>query len=433
VKAHSELNVTYKHSSEQRAIPLPATMIQDLSKSIAETGRGFELRLYSGWPFPNRSGRSLDAFSQEAIRYFESNPDGELSREETRNGAPVVRVAIPDKLVAESCVTCHNTHPESPKKDWRLGQVRGVLEVIRPIGDELAANRAASFRIATLGIVVIVMVCGLIGWFIRQWISRPIQSAVAGLNEAAEEGEAAAAQIAKASQALAAGATEQAASIEETSASTTEIAGTTARNVDVAGTASKLIGECHLQVGEASRALDQTIEAMAEITQSSSDVSRIIRTIDEIAFQTNILALNASVEAARAGEAGLGFAVVADEVRNLAIRAADAARDTTSRIEASLANAGKGQERVKMVADSFGGLRRNFERVKELVDQVNTASGEQSRGLDQIARAIQQMEQLTQDTAASAEECAAAAQSVEGRNRTARELVAGLQQSIQGA
>jgi methyl-accepting chemotaxis protein len=149
-------------------------------------------------------------------------------------------------------------------------------------------------------------------------------------------------------------------------------------------------------------------EKMKEIDASSNKIAHIIKVIDEIAFQTNILALNAAVEAARAGEAGLGFAVVADEVRNLAQRSAEAAKNTADLIEASIETSRDGNSRLQQMASAISDVTGNSARIKALVDDVNTGSQEQARGMDQIARAIGEVERVTQQNAASAQESASA-------------------------
>jgi methyl-accepting chemotaxis protein/methyl-accepting chemotaxis protein-1 (serine sensor receptor) len=165
------------------------------------------------------------------------------------------------------------------------------------------------------------------------------------------------------------------------------------------------------------------VEQMGEIGNSSNKIARIIKVIDEISFQTNILALNAAVEAARAGEAGLGFAVVADEVRNLAQRCAQAARDTAGLIEDSISTSRDGNARLDQMAESVRAMTENSTRVKSLVDEVNLGSQEQARGMDQISRVVLQMEQVTQKTAASAQEGVSAGTELNGHADSLRELV----------
>jgi len=149
---------------------------------------------------------------------------------------------------------------------------------------------------------------------------------------------------------------------------------------------------------------------MKQINDSSGKISKIIKVIDEIAFQTNILALNAAVEAARAGEAGMGFAVVADEVRNLAQRSAQAAKDTAALIEESIATSNEGSTQLQRVADVVGSITEAANKVKVLVDEVNIGSQEQAKGIEEIARALTEMDKVTQGTAASAEQSASASQ-----------------------
>jgi methyl-accepting chemotaxis protein/methyl-accepting chemotaxis protein-1 (serine sensor receptor) len=221
---------------------------------------------------------------------------------------------------------------------------------------------------------------------------------------------AASGQVASASQSLAQGTSEQAATLEETSSSTTEITAITHKNAENTRTVASLMNETAQLVGGANRSLEEMVRSMNEISSSSDKISKIIRVIDEIAFQTNILALNAAVEAARAGEAGMGFAVVADEVRNLAHRSAQAAKDTAALIEESIGNSGEGGRKLDQVATSIQQITGSSTQVKTLVDEINVGSHEQSRGIDQIATAVGQMEQVTQRSAANAEESAAASQ-----------------------
>jgi methyl-accepting chemotaxis protein len=207
---------------------------------------------------------------------------------------------------------------------------------------------------------------------------------------------------------LASTATMQAASIQETSASSEEIASMTKQN---AGNSSEAAGKMDLaaqQIADANQRLEHLVASMAAITASSDKVSRIIRTIDEIAFQTNILALNAAVEAARGGEAGLGFAVVADEVRGLARRCAGAASDTTALIADSLGKTRAGKGDVDSVASTISSLTGSASAAKTLIDEIRVASDEQARGIQQISQALAQMQNETQKIADAAEQTAQA-------------------------
>lgn len=228
--------------------------------------------------------------------------------------------------------------------------------------------------------------------------------------EGTEQVFSAAKQVSSASQSLAQGASEQAASLEETSASSAEITSMTRKNAENSQSAADYMTQVDSRVGQANHALEQMIGSMKDINAASDKIARIIKVIDEIAFQTNILALNAAVEAARAGEAGKGFAVVADEVRNLAQRSAQAAKDTAAMIEESISKSNSGSAKLTEVAEAIKSITESAVKVKTLVDEVNLGSQEQARGIEQIAKAISQMEQVTQKTAAHAEEGAAASQ-----------------------
>jgi methyl-accepting chemotaxis protein len=175
------------------------------------------------------------------------------------------------------------------------------------------------------------------------------------------------------------------------------------------------------------------VASMSSIKSSSERVAKINKTIDEIAFQTNILALNAAVEAARAGEAGKGFAVVADEVRNLAQRAATAAKDTAALIEESIVNSNQGAQKLELVSSAILGITEGAQRVRQLVTEVNEAGKQQVQGIQQVSTAIQQVSTVTQTNASSAEESAAAAEELNAQSLTVRELVNKLRQMVDGA
>src|SRR5262245_62189756 len=171
---------------------------------------------------------------------------------------------------------------------------------------------------------------------------------------------------------------------------------------------------------------------MTAIRESRKKVAKIIKVIDEIAFHTNILALNAAVEAARAGEAGMGFAVVAGEVRNLAQRSAQAAKDTASLLEESIARSQEGAGRVEQVASSIAAITENVARVKGMVEEVRQASRQQSQGIDQVTQAIAQMESVTQTTAATAEESAAASEELNAQAEQSMAAVRRLEVLVNG-
>jgi hypothetical protein len=267
---------------------------------------------------------------------------------------------------------------------------------------------------------------------IRGAVVRPIRSVATQLERSASEVTSAAASVAGSALSLSNGATEQAASLEETSASMEEMASMTRQNAENTERAATRMAEAERSVSDANGALGDMVTSMTAIKQSSDKVARIIKTIDEIAFQTNILALNAAVEAARAGEAGMGFAVVADEVRALAQRSAQAARDTAELIETSMQRSNDGQARMVQVTAAMQAITASTGEVKTLIDQVSNASRQQAQGIDQVSRAIAQMERVTHATAATAAESAAASDELKQQAAASKTLVARLAGLVDG-
>ncbi|PTX96513.1 methyl-accepting chemotaxis protein [Opitutus sp. ER46] len=243
------------------------------------------------------------------------------------------------------------------------------------------------------------------------------------LHAGAAQTTSAAGEVATASQSLATGSTQQAASLEETSASLEEISSMTKRNAENAQKAKDLAGTARQAADTGVADMSAMKTAMDGIKSSSDEIAKIIKTIDEIAFQTNILALNAAVEAARAGEAGAGFAVVAEEVRNLAQRSAHAARETAQKIEGAIHRTTQGVEISNKVAVSLEEIATRSRQVDELVVEIATASLEQDQGITQVTGAVAQMDHVTQSNAASAEESASAAEELSAQAKAMEDNV----------
>ena len=230
-------------------------------------------------------------------------------------------------------------------------------------------------------------------------------------------------QIADGAQSLAQGTTEQAASIEELSASVAEIADSTKENATIANKTSQLSETIRENAEKGSRQMDEMITAVGEINEASKNISKIIKTIDDIAFQTNILALNAAVEAARAGQHGKGFAVVAEEVRNLASKSAEAAKDTGDLIQNAMEKAELGVRIAGETAESLKGIVAGINESSKLMVEIAGASEQQSLGISQINIGIEQVAQVVQQNSATAEESAAASEEMSGQSDMLQQYV----------
>ncbi len=439
VKRYSDIKPAIQHDPDTATIPLPATMIHDLSQLYKK--EGLDMNLYSAFPFPNRSSRQLDQFQQDAWEFFQKNPDKTFSRTETVNGQPYVRVAMADKLVAQACVSCHNTHPDTPKNDWQLNDVRGVLEIGTPITEQselagMMANKISLFLMAALSIIAI-----LFFFLCRKMVSEKFktlfsvtQSISEGKlnNRIDDKGEDELGQLLSAlnkmqtrlsqtmgdiadnaasitgasneinttAQSLSQSASEQAAGVEQTSASIEQMSASIAQNNENANVTENIATDSAQAAQEGGSAVTETVVAMKQIADK-------IGIIEDIAYQTNILALNASIEAARAGSHGRGFAVVAAEVRKLAERSQQAASEISGLTSSSVDVAEKAGVLLEEIVP-------NISKTADLVQEISAASDEQTQGAQQITQAMTQLDQITQQNAAASEELAATAGEMHG-------------------
>ena len=288
-------------------------------------------------------------------------------------------------------------------------------------------------NIVIVGCSVFAVITGcFIGAVIVRSLGKALSQLANALDEGANQVASAASQVSSASQSLAEGASEQASSLEETSASLEEMSSMTKRNADNAESAKTLSGQTRAAADTGASDMQEMSQAMSEVKAASDNIAKIIKTIDEIAFQTNILALNAAVEAARAGEAGMGFAVVADEVRNLAQRSALAAKETAEKIENSIQKSNRGAQISEKVTTSLQQIVLKARQVDELVAEIAIASKEQAQGITQVNTAVSQMDKVTQSNAANAEESASASEELSAQAMVLKDSVAELSQLVGG-
>ena len=454
------VHIQHDYKGKNDAIPVPATLIRALADSD-KSGNG--LRLYSRQPFAFRKGDEtrLDPFEAEALAWLEKNPGGTFHRIERRDGAPVMRLAKADVMVSETCTTCHNSHPDSPKRDWKVGDVRGALAVSIPIG-AMESQIVGRFGTAALLLAACVAIGAALFYWVARGVRRPLESVVAaaefaaqnddfsrevpvgGTRETARAGQAlndllrkfraiiadakqsseriadasralatASDQVTRSSAAQAESSSSVAAAVEQASVSVGETAAN-ARNANEivnkarAGVEAALT-EMATTVGHVNgiaRLIRTSGESVGLLEQSSNKIGGIVQVIKEIADQTNLLALNAAIEAARAGEQGRGFAVVADEVRGLAERTAKATQEIATLIDDIQSQIGvtvKGMQQAnEQTADSLSLVHST----EAALQGIGRDSGAVSSNVQSIADAIREQDAAIQQVAGNIERIA---------------------------
>jgi hypothetical protein len=360
-------------------------------------------------------------FEEKALREFMGGKDmvEEITGDYYRVAVPLLNNMHP------GCAECHGL-----SLTGRI--VMGSVNAYIPLKASYAEARGQVISIGLVSGLGMLALVAAIGVFVSRSLVKPIYRIADTLSVAAEQTAASATQVSSSSQSLAEGATEQAASLEQTSASLEEMSSMTRRNTETSEKVTNLARQARGAADAGASDMKAMASAMTEIQASSDDIAKIIKTIDEIAFQTNILALNAAVEAARAGEAGMGFAVVADEVRNLAQRAAQSAKETAAKIENAVTRTAQGVQISEKVSRSLEEIVSKARQVDELVAEVATASREQSQGIQQVNLAVTQMDKVIQSNAANAEESASAAEELNAQAGALKEAVESLLQVVKG-
>jgi methyl-accepting chemotaxis protein len=334
-----------------------------------------------------------------------------------------IRIVTP-QVVIPDCVRCH--------QKWRQGEIGGSLSLTFDLSPLTDTVNHLQWMLAIGSLVLLIVTSGSINLVMQRSVTRPITEIIDGLTASATMLSAVASQAATSSHSMAERASQQAASLEETSASIEEISAMTGQNAENAGTANTLMKDTRDVMTEANRAMDQLSEAMGTIAGANDETSKIIKTIDEIAFQTNLLALNAAVEAARAGEVGAGFAVVADEVRNLAMRAAESARNTAQLLEATSSKVQNGVQLVQLTDGAFKQAVEQAQKTSNILQDITTASQEQSTGIGQVSKAMQELDEGTQHNAADADQNSQIATDMEQQSQRLNNYILDLVGLIKG-
>lgn len=334
-----------------------------------------------------------------------------------------LQVLAPQRVVSD-CIRCHPA--------WESGSLGGSLSMIYDLSELNKAITSFELFMLTGSVSVLVLTCGMIFFVMQRIVSKPVNKVTADLSQSAGTVSVNAHKASVSSQSLAANASQQALSLDQTSASLEQISAMTNQNSKNASTASDLMTDANRVMTDANQAMQKLTQAMDKIATANEETTKIIKTIDEIAFQTNLLALNAAVEAARAGEAGAGFAVVADEVRNLAMRSAEAAKNTTALLMQTKQRVENGVILVKETDNAFKEALGKNKKTANVLYEITSASKGQTTSIGQVSTEMHELDKVTQQNAADADQASQIAIDMEKESAQLSQYVTTLIDLIRG-
>ncbi len=419
------VDASYKHQGKATTIPLPATMIHDLSDLLAKESDGTKLKLYSPYPFPNRVNRQLDDFAKKALKAIKDKPNEIYIETDLTPGNERVRVAIADKLVAQACVDCHNNHPDTPRKNWSLNDTRGVLEASVPITMSLIGNKQMIHTTIAICVVAVLVFTWLLSLGLDKFFIRHLRVGSEQLKTVTIELGATANQLTSNSHTQSTAITELSATAEELVATARQIANNTQQVADSAKQSSASAQSGGQAINEAQKGMVVTKEQvqliarhMLELGNKSQQIGVVLDIINELSEQTNILSLNATIEAAGAGESGKRFAVVADEVRKLSERAVESTREIHSLITDIQQTANTTimvtedgtkavDEAVRLFTDVSGALSEMLllvDNTTQTSREIEMTTRQQTTSVQQLSEALNEINNTARQNSSSAEQ-----------------------------